>query len=187
MQTRLFWGAHVLTRLTTRGITTLDESQKSESQDASTIATEVVPRIKFKRLDKTATHIMQAGRYTYLSFCNILDREAVEEVRTQREIPDIRPGYIIQLRLEVPENKRHVSTVKGLVIARRNVGLNTTIRLRRLVAGVGALFLHIVVDDYIEINGLMIPNVKEIKVLDKKKVRRAKLYYLRDKMNALKK
>ncbi|KAJ0755157.1 putative ribosomal protein L19 [Helianthus annuus] len=127
MQTRPFWGAHVLTRLTTRGIATLDESQKSESQDASTIATEVAPRIKFKRLDKTATHIMQAGRYTYLSFCNvflfvccvktviylqILDREAVEEVRTQREIPDIRPGYIIQLRLEVPENKRHVSTVK---------------------------------------------------------------------------
>jgi large subunit ribosomal protein L19 len=29
------------------------------------------------------------------------------------------------------------------------------------------------------------PNIKEIKVLDKKKVRRAKLYYLRDKMNAL--
>ncbi|XP_021985662.1 50S ribosomal protein L19, chloroplastic-like [Helianthus annuus] len=166
MQTRLFWGAHVLTRLTTRGITTLDESQKSESQDASTIATEVVPRIKFKRLDKTATHIMQAGR-----------REAVEEVRTQREIPDIRPGYIIQLRLEVHENKRRVSTVKGIVIAGRNVGLNTTIRLRRLVAGVGVESLL----------PLMIPNVKEIKVLDKKKVRRAKLYYLRDKMNALKK
>lgn len=31
------------------------------------------------------------------------------------------------------------------------------------------------------------PNLREIKVLDKKKVRRAKLYYLRDKMNALKK
>ena len=31
------------------------------------------------------------------------------------------------------------------------------------------------------------PNIKEIKVLDKKKVKRAKLYYLRDKMNALKK
>lgn len=30
------------------------------------------------------------------------------------------------------------------------------------------------------------PNIKEIKVLDKKKVRRAKLYYLREKMNALK-
>ncbi|KAI3499483.1 hypothetical protein L1887_35284 [Cichorium endivia] len=151
-------------RLTNRGIATLDDSHKS--QDESATATEVAPRIKFKRLDKTARHIMQ-----------ILDKEAVKEVQTQREIPDIRPGYIIQLKLEVPENKRRVSTVKGIVIARRNAGLNSTIRLRRLVAGVGVESLL----------PLYSPNVKEIKVLDKKKVRRAKLYYLRDKMNALRK
>ncbi|KAK2997826.1 hypothetical protein RJ639_025553 [Escallonia herrerae] len=67
----------------------------------------------------------------------ILDKEAVEDVRAKREIPDIKPGYIIQLRLEVPENKRRSSVLKGIVIARRNAGLNTTIRIRRLVAGVG--------------------------------------------------
>jgi len=38
---------------------------------------------------------------------------------------------------EVPENKRRVSIVKGVVIARRNAGLNSTFRIRRLVAGVG--------------------------------------------------
>ena len=38
---------------------------------------------------------------------------------------------------EVPDNKRRVSILKGIVIARRNAGLNTTFRLRRLVAGVG--------------------------------------------------
>lgn len=38
---------------------------------------------------------------------------------------------------EVPENKRRVSVFKGIVIARRNAGLNTTFRIRRLVAGVG--------------------------------------------------
>ncbi|KAF7123137.1 hypothetical protein RHSIM_Rhsim12G0168300 [Rhododendron simsii] len=107
----------------------------------------------------------------------ILDKEAVEEVRNQREIPDIRPGYIIQLKVEVPDNKRRVSILKGIVIARRNAGLNTTFRLRRLVAGVGVESLF----------PLYSPNIKEIKVLDKKKVRRAKLYYLRDKMNALRK
>ncbi|KAJ9568310.1 hypothetical protein OSB04_004276 [Centaurea solstitialis] len=115
--------------------------------------------------------------FEHAIYLQILDKEAVEEVRTQREIPDIRPGYIIQLRLEVPENKRRVSTVKGIVIARRNAGLNSTIRLRRLVAGVGVESLL----------PLYSPNIKEIKVLDKKKVRRAKLYYLRDKMNALRK
>ncbi|XP_071711885.1 large ribosomal subunit protein bL19cz-like [Rutidosis leptorrhynchoides] len=159
----LFSGAHLVPRLINRGITTVDGSQNAT---ATTGATEIAPRIKFKRLDKTARHIMQ-----------IVDKEAVQEVNTQREIPEIKPGYIIQLKLEVPENKRRVSTVKGIVIARRNAGLNTTIRLRRLVAGVG-------VENLLP---LYSPNVKEIKVLDKKKVRRAKLYYLRDKMNALRK
>ncbi|KAF8118212.1 hypothetical protein N665_0006s0204 [Sinapis alba] len=129
-------------------------------------APDAPPRIKFKRLDKTAKHIMQ-----------IVDKEAVEEVRTSREIPEIRPGYIVQLKVEVPENKRRVSIVKGIVIARRNAGLNSTFRIRRLVAGVGVESMF----------PLYSPNLREIKVLDKKRVRRAKLYYLRDKMNALKK
>ncbi|XP_038990933.1 50S ribosomal protein L19, chloroplastic-like [Hibiscus syriacus] len=125
---------------------------------------DVPTRIKFKRLDKTAKHIMQ-----------IVDKEAVEEVKGQREIPEIKPGYIVQLKVEVPENKRRLSTIKGIVIARRNAGLNTTFRIRRMVAGVGVESLF----------PLYSPNIKEIKVLDKKKVRRAKLYYLRKKMNAL--
>ncbi|KAK1363167.1 50S ribosomal protein L19, chloroplastic [Heracleum sosnowskyi] len=124
-----------------------------------------IPRIKFKRLDKTARNIMQ-----------ILDKEAVEEVKARREIPEIKPGYIIQLKVETPENKRRVSTLKGIVIARRNAGLNTTIRLRRLITGIGVESLF----------PLYSPNIKEIKVLDKKKVRRAKLYYLRDRLNPLK-
>ncbi|XP_042496108.1 50S ribosomal protein L19-1, chloroplastic-like [Macadamia integrifolia] len=148
-----------------RHVTTMGNSKES-SEVGSAASPDIVPRIKFKRLDKTAKHIMQ-----------ILDKEAVEEVRTQREILDIRPGYIIQLKVEVPENKRRASILKGIVIARRNAGLNSTFRLRRLVAGVGVESVF----------PLYSPNIKEIKVLDKKKVRRAKLYYLRDKMNALKK
>lgn len=147
-----------------RHITT-GSSDGSVSQDASTPGTDISPRIKFKRLDKTARNIMQ-----------ILDKEAVEEVRAQREIPDIKPGYIIQLKVETPENKRRISTLKGIVIARRNAGLNTTIRLRRLITGIGVESLF----------PLYSPNIKEIKVLDKKKVRRAKLYYLRDRLNPLK-
>ncbi|XP_050377845.1 uncharacterized protein LOC126795068 [Argentina anserina] len=147
-----------------RCMTTVGTTVESATQDSTT---EHAPsRIKFKRLDKTAKHIMQ-----------ILDKEAVQEVRGQREIPDIKPGYIVQLRVEVPDNKRRVSVLKGIVIARRNAGLNSTFRLRRLVAGVGVESLF----------PLYSPNIKEIKILDKKKVRRAKLYYLRDKMNALKK
>ncbi|KAL8135243.1 hypothetical protein AgCh_010053 [Apium graveolens] len=63
----------------------------------------------------------------------ILDKEAVEEVRAQREIPDIKPGYIILLKVETPENKKRISTLKAITIARRNAGLNTSIRLKRLI------------------------------------------------------
>lgn len=149
-----------------RCFTTAANPVASVTNDSTNPETDASPRIKFKRLDKTARHIMQ-----------ILDKEAVEEVKGQREIPDIKPGYIIQLKLEVPENKRRITTIKGIVIARRNAGLNSTFRIRRLVAGIGVESLL----------PLYSPNIKEIKVLDKKKVRRAKLYYLREKMNPLKK
>ncbi|BAT88518.1 50S ribosomal protein [Vigna angularis] len=151
--------------LASRYMSTEAPSVDSSSQGSLMPEPEVPPRIKFKRLDKTGRHIMQ-----------ILDKEAVEEVRGQREIPDIKPGYIVQLKVESPENKRRISIIKGIVIARRNAGLNTTFRIRRQVAGVGIESLF----------PLYSPNIKEIKVLDKKKVRRAKLYYLRDRMNALK-
>lgn len=38
--------------------------------------------------------------FTYATiFVQIVDKEAVEQVRTRREIPDIRPGYIVQLKV----------------------------------------------------------------------------------------
>ncbi|MQL74648.1 hypothetical protein Taro_007005 [Colocasia esculenta] len=150
-----------------RHLGTVSQPEKAVSEDGSVAFTDTVQpqRIKFKRLDKTARHIM-----------NILDKEEVEKVKGNRDIPDIKPGYIVQLKVEVPENKRRVSTLKGIVIAKRNAGLQTTFRLRRMVAGVGVESVF----------PLYSPNIKEMKVLDKKDVRRAKLYYLRDRMNALK-
>ena len=44
---------------------------------------------------------------------------------------------ILCIKQQVPENKRRESTLKGIVIGRRNAGIHTTFRLRRLVAGVG--------------------------------------------------
>ncbi|XP_065036754.1 uncharacterized protein LOC103982565 [Musa acuminata AAA Group] len=151
-----------------RSLMTMGQQELSSAQESSVASHETSqPQcIKFKRLDKTAKHIM-----------NILDNEAVDKVQTEREIPDIRPGYIVELKVEVPENKRQTSIIKGIIIARRNAGLNTTFRLRRLAAGVGVESVF----------PLYSPNIKEMKVVDKKKVRRAKLYYLRDRMNPLKK
>ena len=107
--------------LSGRCITTTNNSGDSVAQDATDKVCDVAPHIKFKRLDKTAKHIMQACIFITLIvtdghiilsslifgflFCifymtlQILDKEAVEEVRKQRERPDIKPGYIIQLKV----------------------------------------------------------------------------------------
>ncbi|KAG0624161.1 hypothetical protein M758_3G228600 [Ceratodon purpureus] len=122
------------------------------------------PTLKTKKLTKRVKHIME-----------ILDKEAVETANKEKDIPDIRPGDVIQLRVEVPENKRRVSMLRGIVISRRNAGINTTFRIRRVIAGVGVEMVF----------PLYSPNIKEIKVVDKRKVRRAKLFYLRDKIARL--
>ncbi|KAK1312628.1 hypothetical protein QJS10_CPA07g00258 [Acorus calamus] len=163
----LFQPSSVVSTLPTRCMTTTGESDVSINDGISDSAANpgTVP-LKFKRLDKTARNIMK-----------ILDKEAVDKVQTGREFPELRPGYIVQLKVEVPENKRRVSVVKGIVIAMRNAGLNSTFRIRRMVAGVGVESLF----------HLYSPNIKEMRVLEKKRVRRAKLYYLRERMNALNK
>ncbi|KAG8374646.1 hypothetical protein BUALT_Bualt10G0017700 [Buddleja alternifolia] len=105
----------------------------------------------------------------------ILNRRAIEASDEQRPIPDLRTGDVVEIKLEVPENRRRLSIYKGIVISKQNAGIHTTIRIRRIIAGVG---VEIVFPIYS-------PNVKEIKVLKHRKVRRARLYYLRDKLPRL--
>ncbi|KAK6137557.1 hypothetical protein DH2020_028699 [Rehmannia glutinosa] len=105
----------------------------------------------------------------------ILNKRAIEASDKERPIPDLRTGDIVEIKLEVPENRRRLSIYKGIVISRQNAGIHTTIRIRRVIAGVG---VEIVFPIYS-------PNIKEIKVIKHRKVRRARLYYLRDKLPRL--
>lgn len=105
----------------------------------------------------------------------ILNKKAVEATEEQRVIPDIRTGDIVQIKLEVPENRRRLSIYKGIVISRQNAGIHTTIRVRRIIAGVGVEIVF----------PLYSPNIKEITVAAHRKVRKARLYYLRDKLPRL--
>ncbi|XP_040989816.1 50S ribosomal protein L19-1, chloroplastic-like [Juglans microcarpa x Juglans regia] len=105
----------------------------------------------------------------------ILNTRAVEASEKERPVPDLRTGDIVEIKLEVPENRRRLSVYKGIIISRQNAGIHTTIRIRRIIAGVG---VEIVFPIYS-------PNIKEIKVLKHRKVRRARLYYLRDKLPRL--
>ncbi|XP_009621255.1 large ribosomal subunit protein bL19c-like [Nicotiana tomentosiformis] len=105
----------------------------------------------------------------------ILNKQAIEASDAVRPIPDIRTGDVVEIKLEVPENKRRLSIYKGIVISKQNAGIHTTIRIRRIIAGIG---VEIVFPVYS-------PNIKELKVVKHRKVRRARLYYLRDKLPRL--
>lgn len=102
----------------------------------------------------------------------ILNKRAIEAAEKERPVPDIRTGDIVEIKLEVPENRRRLSIYKGIVMSKQNAGIHTTIRIRRIIAGIG---VEIVFPVYS-------PNIKEIKVVKHRKVRRARLYYLRDKL-----
>eukprot|EP00475_Leptophrys_vorax_P039174 TRINITY_DN7027_c0_g1_i1.p1 TRINITY_DN7027_c0_g1~~TRINITY_DN7027_c0_g1_i1.p1 ORF type:complete len:210 (+),score=12.36 TRINITY_DN7027_c0_g1_i1:81-710(+) len=105
----------------------------------------------------------------------LLNHDAAQKIRSERNIPDFRPGDVLALRVEVPENKRRVSLLRGIVISKRNGGINTTFCIRRIMAGGG-----------VEMGfPLYSPNIKEIKVVERRKARRAKLFYLRDKIARL--
>ncbi|KAF7828473.1 50S ribosomal protein L19, chloroplastic-like isoform X2 [Senna tora] len=105
----------------------------------------------------------------------ILNQRAIEASDKERPTPDLRTGDIVEIKLEVPENRRRLSVYKGIVISKQNAGIHTTIRIRRIIAGVG---VEIVFPVYS-------PNIKEIRVVNHRKVRRARLYYLRDKLPRL--
>ncbi|XP_057977097.1 large ribosomal subunit protein bL19cy-like [Malania oleifera] len=102
----------------------------------------------------------------------ILNKRAVEAAEKVRPVPDLRTGDIVEIKVEVPENRRRLANYKGIVMSKQNAGIHTTIRIRRIVAGIG---VEIVFPVYS-------PCIKEIKVVKHRKVRRARLYYLRDKL-----
>ncbi|KAI3469049.1 hypothetical protein Pfo_025712 [Paulownia fortunei] len=105
----------------------------------------------------------------------ILNKRAIEASHKERPIPDLRTGDIVEIKLEVPENRRRLSVYKGIIMSKQNAGIHTTIRIRRVIAGVG---VEIVFPVYS-------PNIKEIKVVNHRKVRRSRLYYLREKLPRL--
>nr|CAB3447403.1 unnamed protein product [Digitaria exilis] len=66
----------------------------------------------------------------------ILNKQFIEEAEKVKTVPDLRPGDIIELRMQRP-NKRRLSLFKGIIIAKHKAGVHTTIRVRRIIAGVG--------------------------------------------------
>ncbi|MCB0825752.1 MAG: 50S ribosomal protein L19 [Fimbriimonadaceae bacterium] len=101
----------------------------------------------------------------------ILDSVAKDYLR--EDLPDIKPGDTVRAHVKVREaGKERIQLFEGVAIAVRNGGVAKNVTLRKISSGVGVertLPLHS-------------PNVAKFEVLRRGKVRRAKLYYLRDKV-----
>ncbi|MDR7416907.1 MAG: 50S ribosomal protein L19 [Armatimonadota bacterium] len=97
----------------------------------------------------------------------------VEQPHLKPEIPEFWPGDTVRVHTRVREGGRErVQVFEGVVIARRGGGLRETFTVRRVSHGVGVE----------RIFPLHSPNIVRIEVVRRGQVRRAKLYYLREKV-----
>lgn len=99
--------------------------------------------------------------------------ESVVKPFEKTELPDIRPGDTVRAQVKVREaGKERIQVFEGVVIAVKHGGIAKNITLRKFSNGVGVertLPLHS-------------PNIAKFEVVRRGRVRRAKLYYLRDKV-----
>lgn len=99
---------------------------------------------------------------------NIIDALNAEQM--QKEVPEFGPGDTVVVQVRVTEGTRErLQAFEGVVIARRNRGLNSAFTVRKISHGEG---VERVFQTYS-------PNVAEIQVKRRGDVRRSKLYYLR--------
>ncbi|MDP3954172.1 MAG: 50S ribosomal protein L19 [bacterium] len=90
-----------------------------------------------------------------------------------KTLPAIRPGFTVRVHQKVTEGeKTRVQIFEGIVIAKKHGnGANGTVTVRKIASGVGVE----------RIFPLHSPNIQKFEIVKTSKVRRAKLYYLRDK------
>ena len=104
---------------------------------------------------------------------NLIQQLEQEEIaRLNKEIPDFAPGDTVVVWARVVEgNRTRLQAYEGVVIARKNRGLNSNVIVRKISNGEG-------VERTFPIYS---PRVEKIEVKRRGDVRRAKLYYLRDR------
>lgn len=97
----------------------------------------------------------------------------IAEDSVKKEIPKFEIGDTVRVDVNIREGERErVQAFEGTVIARKGSGVAETFTVRRVSYGVG-------VERVFPIHS---PNVKDVKVIRRGRVRRAKLYYLRDRV-----
>jgi large subunit ribosomal protein L19 len=101
-----------------------------------------------------------------------LEREEMARLVAVRQLPDFQPGDTLQVNVKVVEGERsRIQAYEGVCIARSGSGLNENFTVRKISYGEGVERVFPVYS----------PMIDSVKVVRRGKVRRAKLYYLRDR------
>ena len=98
---------------------------------------------------------------------------SIEESYLKKDLPQIYVGDTIKVGVVIQEGgKERTQPYEGVVIAKRNGGINETITVRRVFQNVGVERVFLIHS----------PRISSIKIIRRGDVRRAKLYYLRDRV-----
>jgi len=101
-----------------------------------------------------------------------LEQDYMAEMKAKRTTPDFNPGDTLRVYVKVVEGQRErTQAYEGVCIARKNAGVNSSFTVRKISFGEGVE----------RVFPLFAPIVDKIEVVRKGRVRRAKLYYLRDR------
>ncbi|MFO8238039.1 MAG: 50S ribosomal protein L19 [Prochlorococcaceae cyanobacterium] len=142
-----------LTAETTAAETTAEPSSESGAPTETGAPTTITPRV---------------GRLSAQEMIRAFEAEQLKS-----DLPDIYVGDTVKVGVRIREgNKERVQPYEGVVIAKRHGGLNATITVRRIFQGVGVERIFM----------LHSPQVASVMVERRGKVRRAKLFYLRDRV-----
>ena len=101
-----------------------------------------------------------------------INKAAIKKIVASKKITDFSPGDTIKVGVKIVEGKRErIQYFEGVCIAKKNRDINSSFTVRKISFGEGVERTF----------ALYSPNVDSIKVIRTGKVRRAKLYYLRDR------
>ena len=101
-----------------------------------------------------------------------LEAEQITERRNKRSVPEFGPGDTVRVNVKVVEGERsRVQAYEGVCIARKSAGISSSFTVRKISSGEGVE----------RVFPLYSPNIDSIDVVRQGRVRRAKLYYLRER------
>ena len=102
-----------------------------------------------------------------------LMKSFIEKNMPEKEAPSVTVGDTVRVHLKVKEgNRERIQVFEGTVIAKKHGGIEESFTVRRISYGVGVE----------KVFPLHAPTIEKVETVRKGKVRRAKLYYLRDRV-----